>query len=90
MCDAQEPFVKVEALGFDRVMMTAWGTRNQIREVLGAPDSTMDLISELTQAIIFALNTGKLTTGEQAVLMTALINAGVEIPEPRDAKATLW
>lgn len=81
MCDAQEPFVKVEALGFDRVMITAWGTRNQIREVLGAPDSTMDVISELVQALKFVLGLKKLTTGEQAVILSALITAGVDLPE---------
>ena len=40
-----------------------------------------DALDATTQALIFALNTGKLTTGEQAVLVTALIAAGADLPE---------
>lgn len=40
-----------------------------------------DAIDSTTQALIFALNTGKLTTGEQAVLITPLLTAGVKWPE---------
>ena len=38
-----------------------------------------DALDATTQALIFALNTGKLTTGEQAVIMSALLAAGVDL-----------
>ena len=41
-----------------------------------------DALDATTQALIFVLGLEKLTTGEQAVLVTALIAAGVDLPEP--------
>lgn len=45
-----------------------------------------DALDATTQALIFVLGLEKLTTGEQAVIMSALLAASVDLPEPRHGR----
>lgn len=81
MCDAQDikpTAVRINPLSGDRVEVHAVGARNAIREVLGAPNSTLDVQSDLVGAIEYTLAHEALSTGTELLLRAVLAKASTQ------------
>lgn len=74
MCDAQDAMLFLKPLSGDRVEIRATGTRNQIREAVGAPNSIIDWQSDVVAAIRYTLEHEKISTGTQLLLQSVLAN----------------
>jgi hypothetical protein len=77
MCDAQDvtlecPVVRIHPIDGERVEVTARGTRNEICEVLGAPNSVLDWQSDAVAAIRYALEHDNLKSGTKLLFNDVL------------------
>lgn len=81
MCDAQDTLLILKPLDGERVEIRATGTRDQIREAVGAPNSLLDWQSDAIAwqsdaigAIKYALEHDALTSGTELLFRDVLAN----------------
>ncbi|MEI7296647.1 hypothetical protein [Paraburkholderia tropica] len=67
----------LKPLSGDRVEIKATGTRDQIREAVGAPNSALDKISDLVEVLDLVRKHVPLPSGVGAVVDLAIKNAWV-------------
>lgn len=72
MCDAQDTLLILKPLDGERVEIKATGTRNQIREAVGAPNSLLDWQSDAVAAIRYALEHENLKSGTELLFRDVL------------------
>ncbi|MDE1139923.1 MAG: hypothetical protein PW999_09770 [Paraburkholderia tropica] len=64
----------LKPLSGDRVEIKATGTRDQIREAVGAPNSALDWQSDAVAAMRYALEHDDLSTGTELLFRAVLNN----------------
>lgn len=81
MCDCQDTLLILKPLDGERVEIKATGTRDQIREAVGAPNRLLDWQSDAIEwqsnavaAMQYALEHENLTTGTKLLFRDVLAN----------------